>query len=966
MEKFASFQKRENDLYFIITGCRDTKYYTIDIKNPDKEVVERLVSDMTGIEESRKWIANYVYTNYEKLPIKHKGDKTEITIRYVKPGRKNDEWNQVNLAFYLRISSKSKGDFNMDKEEWSQKILENNYIDVAFKRYLTFKDSPYYGEQYKYEILSDLNETLHIEDVTSESVQEIAIKLKKANPNTDTFANWRYFDYFIQFIEAKPQEAAELWNQLLDSNITLANRIEKFREEGKRYDQNIALGAPLFGYILAAFDSKKYPLYKEEIFKKAKRTYGIESPLGTVGNNYEEFRLLCDIMLGHLKKDYEWVTILDVQDFLFCSTTYDKIIVESAVEYLYGMAIELNEFKQSPKLLLNYINNLDKEKLKELQDIYRKSKKVNKIKFTLVDQLLEDNPVSMAEFEEIKAKIKKENDKDILRSWTNFTIMFQLYYHHKKDKVEQELGKIHKAIRNFEELSEMEFHIDKILNGFSWNQHFGGSRSWLAVYEKKYPSHKNAPQLTIGISEEGVDYGLFYGSDHTEHGKKDIENIKEIDTFSYEKLHEKIAAVSNQLVEDDNDEPINTVYEREDSFTVEQWNKMIQSNNIFRENDLEYLFAMHEFGGEASAAQLAEKLGKHFSSFNSPVVNLAKRIEKETGIEIPKINMEKNYWYLLFNGEHKSNRFIWKLKDNLKEAIEQNYEKYQETAEIIETYAKEDFLNEVFMEEEQYNHLVNLLQYKKNIILQGPPGVGKTFVSKRLAFSLMGVQDESRVEVVQFHQTYAYEDFVMGFRPDENGGFHLKTGIFYNFCERAIEEPNKDFYFVIDEINRGNLSKIFGELFMLIESDKRGEYVTMGYSGNVFTVPGNVYIIGTMNTADRSLAQMEIALRRRFGFITLAPAFNQKWQDFMLEKGISLEMVERVLNMTEKINSKIRDDFQLGSNYEIGHSFFTTTLGDMDESTWYETIVQYEIKPLLEEYFFDRPEEVKEMLEDIK
>jgi 5-methylcytosine-specific restriction protein B len=155
--------------------------------------------------------------------------------------------------------------------------------------------------------------------------------------------------------------------------------------------------------------------------------------------------------------------------------------------------------------------------------------------------------------------------------------------------------------------------------------------------------------------------------------------------------------------------------------------------------------------------------------------------------------------------------------------------------------------------------------------------VGKTFVSKRLAYSLMGVRDTERVEMVQFHQNYAYENFVMGYRPDEQG-FSLQFWIFYDFCDRALKNPEQDYYFIIDEINRGKLSKIFGELFMLIEHDKRDEFVTMGYSKQRFTVPSNVYLIGTMNTADRSLAQLEVALRRRFAFVTLDPAFNEKWR----------------------------------------------------------------------------------------
>ncbi|MGI6568845.1 MAG: McrB family protein [Erysipelotrichaceae bacterium] len=155
------------------------------------------------------------------------------------------------------------------------------------------------------------------------------------------------------------------------------------------------------------------------------------------------------------------------------------------------------------------------------------------------------------------------------------------------------------------------------------------------------------------------------------------------------------------------------------------------------------------------------------------------------------------------------------------------------------------------MTENQYDNLVAVLRNKKNVILQGPPGVGKTFAARRLAWSMMGEKDDSRIEFIQFHQNYSYEDFIMGYKPAADG-FELKYGIFYRFCQKAANQPNKDFYFIIDEINRGNMSKIFGELLMLIEKDYRGTKVTLAYNGLQFSVPKNLYIIGMMNTADRS------------------------------------------------------------------------------------------------------------------
>ena len=179
------------------------------------------------------------------------------------------------------------------------------------------------------------------------------------------------------------------------------------------------------------------------------------------------------------------------------------------------------------------------------------------------------------------------------------------------------------------------------------------------------------------------------------------------------------------------------------------------------------------------------------------------------------------------------------------------------TAETsIDAYTKSDFLDEVYMTEKRYENLVAVLRNKKNIILQGAPGVGKTFAARRLAWSMMGEKDDSRIEFVQFHQNYSYEDFMMGYKPVEDG-FELKYGIFYRFCQKAANQPDKEFFFIIDEINRGNMSKIFGELLMLIEKDYRGTKATLAYNGLSFSVPKNLYIIGMMNTADRSLAMID-------------------------------------------------------------------------------------------------------------
>ncbi|MDR1820050.1 MAG: AAA family ATPase [Methanobrevibacter sp.] len=321
-------------------------------------------------------------------------------------------------------------------------------------------------------------------------------------------------------------------------------------------------------------------------------------------------------------------------------------------------------------------------------------------------------------------------------------------------------------------------------------------------------------------------------------------------------------------------------------------------------------------------------------------------------------------------------------------------------------YTKEDFLNDVVFVEKEYDELVKLIKRKKNIILQGSPGVGKTFIAKRLAYSMMGLKDENRVEFVQFHQSYSYEDFILGYRPTKEG-FELKNGVFYNFCMKAINNPEHEYFFIIDEINRGNISKIFGEVMMLIEEDKRCKdfAIQLTYSDiedfnihsndedsyndvsdnddfnnedvdkdnlsqDKFHVPENLYIIGMMNTADRSLAIIDYALRRRFVFYTVNPLFDEDdkndyiFKKYLIRNGVDEDLAIEIIRKFKDLNNFILNDEDLGDGFKIGHSYFCVD----DVNNQYGSIVEYEIAPLLREYWFDNLEEaekrIKHLIED--
>ncbi len=274
------------------------------------------------------------------------------------------------------------------------------------------------------------------------------------------------------------------------------------------------------------------------------------------------------------------------------------------------------------------------------------------------------------------------------------------------------------------------------------------------------------------------------------------------------------------------------------------------------------------------------------------------------------------------------------------------------TVSDVPDYTPSDFLKEVFMGKQDYEELVELLRKKKNLIFMGAPGVGKTFVAKRLAWAMMGGRFADRVAFVQFHQNYSYEDFICGYKPVEGGSFELVDGVFFTFCKRAAANPEKSYFFIIDEINRGNISKIFGELLMTIEADKRGDdgyAVRLAYRpGEMFVVPKNLYIIGMMNTADRSLAMMDYALRRRFSFYQIDPRFEAAGFKALLNGKTKMQ---KLVECVKDLNERIAADPSLGPGFVIGHSYFC---GD----SMPEEIVRFDIVPMLSEYWFDDSQKV--------
>lgn len=404
------------------------------------------------------------------------------------------------------------------------------------------------------------------------------------------------------------------------------------------------------------------------------------------------------------------------------------------------------------------------------------------------------------------------------------------------------------------------------------------------------------------------------------------------------------------------------------------WDQLLDDSSIFNPQAQALLRRMMDAGGKATCTQLAQTYGESMSYYQSAGTNMAMKVAK--ALDCPL--WQGKYWPILFYGKNTSKddagSFLWMIRPELAEALksrdlsdvplyaEPDGEAASQTS-AKKPYDDAQFLQDVFVSKSDLTAMKGLLERKKNLILQGAPGTGKTYAARRLAYATMGEEDDSRIGFVQFHQSYTYEDFVIGYRPNGEGGFDIQPGIFADFCARAARDSERSYFFIIDEINRANISKVFGELLMLIEADYRGDSIELSIDRRRLTVPKNLFIIGMMNTADRGLALIDYALRRRFAFFDMKPALDAPGFLTMLQN-TGNEKLGALVDAVREVNKEIEKDPALGQGFCIGHSYFCVQNGVTDEDV--HGIARFEIEPLIAEYWFDNQQKVRKLTDKLE
>ena len=748
-----------------------------------------------------------------------------------------------------------------------------------------------------------------------------------------------------QFAEYDVERVRGMFKNLFDENLDLKDRYIFFIEEANKIlkEMNNDSKSNQDLHSISVYLSFRYPdkyyIYKNDIVKKVSKALG--SSLYDRTNNLGKEKLDIDI---YSKYNY------------FCNSILKFILKDNDLLKLNRDYLQKDFYNDSKKHVLLW-DILYFAGLKEKENI---GDKVNYWLFSInTNNFSEyvDNGYIKIGWDKLGNLIKYKNDSSLKNALNK-------YYPKKRKNInnyrKKEIAVINKFVH---EIKENDIIIVK--NNANYLYGYGVLKSRY-IYE----NGKNICKVNWNK------VGEFDASSMIFDNYLDMVNITDYDEGNLAKnmikLMEEGMVIRNKnynwLISGNEDK----VYDLKTCFLNHGCVEWIQDNS-FNENDIVYIYSSGK----------TKKIKYKTIVLKMNIRYVDREIKKNYYLDETKEDPNVLYMRLKLLSEVDSDYLnLDKLRENGLISKIQAHEKLDLKPELLSyiekvfklydtKYLWSDMDKEVFLKEEQYNDICRLLNNKQNIIIQGPPGVGKTYMIKKLIYTLIEREDDTRIEYVQFHQNYSYEDFVRGYRPTITGGFELKDGIFLDFCKK-IRGKNEMYYFIIDEINRGNLSKIFGELLTLIEKDKREQYgAVLAYQKSdnekEFTIPKNLCIIGLMNTADRSIDSMDYAFRRRFAFYNIKPLFDTpKFINYETNQSKKNPNFKKLIQAIKDLNREViaKDDL-LGEGFAIGHSYFSN-LDDVSDSTLLD-IIDYEIEPLLKEYwYYDRPDIYKREIEKLR
>ena len=761
-----------------------------------------------------------------------------------------------------------------------------NLLKIIVDEYLNLDAEILDMEKYKFEVLTELNETLDINNIHSDNIIEVIKILQKNNPSSGSFVHWSNLDDLKKWAEEKPEKVVDLINQLFNPDKELSEKINNFRDQGKEFNSQISLGTPLFGYLLAAFDKDKYLIYKDNTFRNFVNFFDLDIPT-SLGEKYQYYLKICKDIYKYLQENRPEhnFELLNAQDIIYLLSERHIFKYNVATKFIKNISEKLKKFNDNTDIFIKEIINLNDNYLREQLELYNGEEKIKKIRYLILKSILESREISVKDLEEIKKDVNLIYDSNITRSWNNFRILFQIYYNHIKRQIKNILNELHDLIRiEVENINEeLELKENDAVKDFSWNNNFGSDYCWLAFYPPSKEKHKNSAQLLFGFTEGKIKYGLEIGSElENTLYEKDIELSSSIPNLNdilskYEDVLDKFILINGLNKKRELAYPLSETFSDQNEANwafdllkqtcgrlgIENYDDQRLAHNLIKSTKALHLSFTNWLiiGFQKSNSDLiikvalikeaADEINDSYSEFTNDNQyndialykfsktewkenNKIKDIFFDTLIEIKKIksNRQKSPYFYLSSKILRKSIFDQQSREKLFQngIAEDELEEVDEVEEIIidepVDFNKKLTINNLhFPSQMKYNltkRIETNLKQGKHIILTGPPGTGKSKLAKEIAERYVG----QNYEMVTATSDWSTFDTIGGYRPDKNSNLEFSSGVFLDCFKNNHSQQSK--WLLIDEINRADIDKAFGSLFSALTGDS----ITLSFKDN--------------------------------------------------------------------------------------------------------------------------------------